>query len=236
MTEFEPRTRRLIAPLWHTIALVAILFAIAGYGAYAQHIAGAGTQLVERRGSALPLYLGLIAAEWGLLRFVVAGGLRKTGTTWSDLVGARWANWRDVSRDFVVAFAVWAAWSIAEALVQRTLGSDSAKGIATLLPRGPLEVAAWIVLSATAGICEEAIFRGYLQKQVEALSGSFSIAVVGQAVIFGVAHGYQGLRNTITIAVLGVIYGALARWRRSLRPGMILHTWMDVFGGLIGRG
>jgi hypothetical protein len=55
MTEVDPGTRRLIAPLRHTIVLVAILFAIAAYGLYAQHAAGSGTQLVER-GVAPPFF------------------------------------------------------------------------------------------------------------------------------------------------------------------------------------
>jgi CAAX protease family protein len=229
--------RRLIAPVRHTVILIAILLGIAAYGVYAQRASGPGDQLVGHRGSALPLYLGLIAAEWGLLRFVVAGGLRKTGTTWRELVGARWAGWTDVARDVAIALAAWAAWTAAESFVQSHLGSDSAKGITTLLPRGPLEGVVWVALSLTAGICEEAVFRGYLQKQFEALTGNAAVAILVQAVIFGIAHGYQGLRNMITIAALGVLYGAIAQWRRNLRAVTILHAWTDVFGGLIaGRG
>ena len=39
-----------------------------------QSHAPAGDQLVERRGSALPLYASLIGAQWLLLRFVVGDG------------------------------------------------------------------------------------------------------------------------------------------------------------------
>ncbi len=227
-----PDDRRLIAPLWHTAALVGFLLAMAAYGVYAERSAGPSPGTTDHRGSALPLYLGLIAAEWGLLRFVVAGGLRLTGTTFRDLVGARWANWRDVARDVGIAFAVWMAWTAVELLAERVLGRESAGGVVSMLPRDPAEVAAWIALSLTAGICEESIFRGYLQKQLQALTGSAAAAITGQALIFGIAHGYQGLRNTVAITVFGVVFGILAQSRRSLRPGMILHTWTDVFGGL----
>lgn len=225
--------RRLIAPLWHTAALTAVLLGIAAWGAYLQASADEKGQLVGQRGSALPLYLSLVAAEWGLVRFVYAGGLRRTGTRLGDLLGARWTTWRDVARDVMLALGVWGAWRLAESLVFRRLLPDSAKGIDTLLPRGPLEVAAWVLLSLSAGFCEEVVFRGYLQRQFRALTGSAAAAVAGQAVLFGLSHGYQGLRSVLTITVIGALYGALAHWRRSLKPGIILHSWMDVLGGIL---
>jgi hypothetical protein len=227
--------RRLIAPLWHTGVLLAVLAALTAYGIYAQSIARSGTQLVQHRGSALPIYLMLIAFEWGLLRFVTAAGLRRTGTRLRDLIGERWASWKDVLRDVAIALAVWAVWTAAEALVGQMLGKDSAKDISSLLPRDPLEIVVWVALSLTAGFCEEAVFRGYLQKQIQALTGSSLVAVLAQAVIFGVSHGYQGLRNVIAITAFGALFGALAVWRRSLRPGMILHAWTDVFSGIFAR-
>lgn len=227
--------RRLIAPLWHTGVLLAVLLVLTAYGVYVQSLPRQGTQLVEHRASALPIYFMLIAFEWGLLRFVTAAGLRRTGTRLRDLIGERWASWQDVLRDVVIALAVWAAWTAAETFIGQRLGRDSAKEISSLLPRDPLEIMAWVALSLTAGFCEEAVFRGYLQKQFEALTGSPLIAVLAQALIFGVSHGYQGLRNVIAITVFGALFGALAVWRRSLKPGMILHTWTDVFSGIFAR-
>jgi len=226
--------RRLIAPLWHTALLVAFLFAIAAYGAYAQHAAKPGPELVERRGSTVPLYLSLLVAEWGLLRFVVAGGLKKTGTTLRDLLGRRWSSWNDVARDVAIALTAWVAWTVSSSLIQHALGHDTAKDISAMLPRSPLEIAAWVALSLTAGFCEEAIFRGYLQTQFRAITGSAVVAVLLQAVVFGVSHGYQGLRNVIAITILGVVYGAIALWRRSLKPTMILHAGTDVMSGIFG--
>jgi membrane protease YdiL (CAAX protease family) len=227
--------RQLIAPVRHTVMLVAILLAIALYGAYVQRAGASKGELVEHRGSMLPLYLSLLAAQWGLLRLVVAGGLRKTGTRLSALLGERWRGWKDVARDVAIAFAAWAAWTALSTAVERSLGSDSARGISTLLPRGPAEVAAWIALSMSAGFCEEIIFRGYLQKQIEAVTGSALLGVTGQAVIFGVSHGYQGLRNVIVITVFGLLFGAIAWQRRNLKPGIILHAWTDIFSGIFVR-
>jgi len=222
----------LVAPLWHTAVLIVILLAIAAYGVYGEAVAHAKHIPAGHRGSTLPIYLSLMAAEWGLFRFVVMGGLRRTGTPLRDLLGARWTGWRDVVRDVVIALLAWAAWSCAEMFASRLLGPDSARWIANLLPRSAPEVAAWVLLSLSAGFCEEVVFRGYLQRQFHALTGSPFLALIAQAILFGVSHGYQGMRNVIAISAFALLYGVLASWRKSLKPGMILHAWTDIVGGL----
>jgi membrane protease YdiL (CAAX protease family) len=224
--------RRLVAPVWHTVVLISIFLAIAAYGAYAQSHAPAGDQLVQRRSSTVPLFLSLMAMQWGLLRFVVAGGLRRTGTSLRDLIGQRWSSWKAVAWDVVIALTVWALWTASTSLVEKALGSDAAKDISGLLPRDPAEIAAWVALSLTAGFCEEVIFRGYLQQQFRALTGSVVLGVLIQSVIFGVSHGYQGIRNVIMITIFGAVFGGLAVWRKSLKPGMVLHAWTDIFSGI----
>jgi len=103
-----------------------------------------------------------------------------------------------------------------------------------LLPRTYSEMAAWVALSVTAGFCEELIFRGYLQRQFLALTGKAQAAVVLQALVFGAAHLYQGWKGAVTITVYGALFGALAVWRKSLRPGMIQHASQDTFTGILG--
>ena len=57
-----------------------------------------------------------------------------------------------------------------------------------------------------------------------------------QSLLFGIAHGYQGIGATIKITLFGLLYGGLALWRRSLRPGMGAHAWSDVYSGWLGVG
>ena len=91
----------------------------------------------------------------------------------------------------------------------------------------------------TAGFCEELVFRGYAQRQFLAHSQSPAIAVVGQGLVFGLMHAYQGWRAVVSITMLGVLFGAFAAWRKTLRPGMVAHAWHDVWAGwlspLLGR-
>ena len=89
----------------------------------------------------------------------------------------------------------------------------------------------WCLVSCTAGFCEEVLYRGYLQHQFAAWTGSAPAAIAIQAVIFGASHGYQGMKQMVIISVLGALYGILANWRRTLVPGMAAHVWSDIYGG-----
>jgi len=122
-------------------------------------------------------------------------------------------------------------WEGAGYAVQRLLGPSNAKSMSTLLPQSLLEILLWIVVSITAGFCEEMIFRGYLQRQLHALGGSIAGAVLGQGLVFGLFHSYQGWKNVIVISVLGIMYGVLAAWRRNLRANIAAHAWSDIWSG-----
>jgi membrane protease YdiL (CAAX protease family) len=95
-----------------------------------------------------------------------------------------------------------------------------------------LEGLLWGALSATAGFVEEVVYRGYLQRQFAAWTGRPRLALVLQAVVFGVTHGYQGVDACIRITVFGLLFGVVAAWRRSLRPGMMAHGLTDLVAGL----
>ncbi len=72
-------------------------------------------------------------------------------------------------------------------------------------------------------VWEEVVFRGFLLTRLRALTGRWWMAVPLSAVLFGLAHGYQGPLAMAMIAVLGIVLALLAVWRRSLLPGMALH-------------
>src|SRR5262249_52314824 len=86
-----------------------------------------------------------------------------------------------------------------------------------------------IVLSCTAGVVEEVIFRGYFQRQLAKLFGNVWVGVLLSGLIFGACHAYEGTLRMIQIAVYGVMFGILVVIRKSLRPGMIAHAMQDSF-------
>jgi hypothetical protein len=121
-------------------------------------------------------------------------------------------------------------------VLNRILGTNPTgiKAVGVLLPQGPLEMIVWIILAVTAGFCEEVIFRGYFQRQFFALTGKSEWAIALQALIFGMAHIYQGVKGALTIAIYGALFGVLAAARKSLRPGIIQHAGQDIFSGIVG--
>lgn len=209
--------------------MLLIQAALVGLGFWLQHRPGSDSVLPQQR-NVLPLYLSVIALEWGLVA-TVRGAVHDRGIKLRDLIGGRWSNWKDVVRDVAICVPFVIVWEGAGYLMHRILGPDQAKSIGTLLPQGGLEVVLWIAVSISAGICEEIVFRGYFQKQFTAYTRSVVGGVLLQGVVFGLGHSYQGLKQVVIIAVLGVLYGWFAAWRKSLRPAMISHAWSDIWGG-----
>lgn len=236
-TDLELRKphRSLLAPIWHTAVLVLILLMVAVGGARLQSRESTGEGIVQQHPAVAPLYLSLIAFEWLLVGFVWFGVRRGSGIRVCDLVGGKWANSRDILRDLGIAVAFWFVWTGAGESVNYFLGPSTAKSVDVLLPQGYVEIMTWVLLSISAGFCEEVVYRGYLQGQFLALTGSATIAILIQGVLFGITHGYQGMKLVMTISVYGILYGLLASWRKSLRPGMISHAWSDIFSGILSK-
>lgn len=225
-------TSQLIAPRAHTAALVVLFLVMAAGGALLQQLAAVHAAPLPAPSRPAGLYLSLIAMEWGLVLYVARAGLRRTGTSLRTLIGGRWASPADVLRDAGMALAAWGVWTRVSWAMERWAGADHAASVSTLLPRHPLDIVLWVALSMSAGFAEELVFRGYLLTQFRAMTHSTWLALVLQAMLFGVSHGYQGVRACVTISLYGLLFGALALGSRSLRPGMLAHAWTDVASGL----
>ena len=230
----ETPAPRLVARPLHTVLLITLFLGLAVSGAIFQQHAHSQPQILQQHPEVVPLYISLIAMEWGLVIYVWRAGLRKTGTKLSELIGGKWANAKDVLKDGGLAIGVWAVWMLVQTAWVRWLGPEHAASIQTYLPQRAMEIVLWIGVSISAGFCEELVFRGYFQRQFQTFTHSRWIALFLQAVLFGIAHGYQGAEACVKIACFGVLYGLLALWRKSLRPGMIAHAGSDILSGIFG--
>jgi membrane protease YdiL (CAAX protease family) len=226
-----PTPRRLIAAPWHTLSIL-LIFAYFGFRASlpSSTIAPESAQPTATHSAVLLKYFLLILSEWGMAYWAWAG-VHWRGRHLSDLTGGRWTNWRSVATDVAIAIPFWFVWEFTAWLVHRAVAGVPAATAPYQPPTGIAEVTLWILLSISAGIGEEIFFRGYLQKQFQAATGSVVAAVILQGAIFGLAHIYQGWKQVIVIAALGILYGALAAWRRNLRANMLTHAWSDIFEG-----
>jgi membrane protease YdiL (CAAX protease family) len=218
----------------HFLVFLGIVVTVTFAGFAAQHRPVAGGGMVETHEHVIPIYLSLMILNW-LLVFFVWRGIRRQGNTFHSLIQGRWASIHDVYRDLILAAAFWGlllgvAWGL-----DHLLSQGQAKSLELLLPRSTVEVGVWILTSISAGFCEEFVFRGYVQRQLFSWSGSTSISVLGQSFLFGMMHAYQGWMPALRIVVLGVLFGALAAWRRTLRVGMIAHAWQDIWAGWLAN-
>jgi len=224
-----------IASWRHFVGFLLIGAGMVALGFLAQHAPtggspGPSSDHLGRHSQAIHIYLAAILMDWALLYYCWVGVHRRGGNL-KTLSGGRWTSWKSLATDVGIAVPFWVLWEGAAYGVHWLLGPSSARSVDTLLPQSLLEILIWIATSVTAGICEEMAFRGYLQKQFNALTGSVVMAVLGQGLVFGLFHSYQGWKNVIVICVLGVLFGILAAWRRNLRTNIMVHAWADIWAG-----
>ena len=229
-----PPKSRLLAPWWHTFILIAVLLLVSLNGTQGKH------PLTEASGSKLLEYLATMVWEWMLVGLVWLGVRKRVSMR--ELIGGRWANWEAFFLDLVYAIAFWFGAMIVLGGMAKLMHLDEGgnmeamrKSLGFLAPGSRLELAVWFCVSTTAGICEEIIFRGYLQRQFAAMSNSMLTGVLLSAAVFGASHGYEGIARMLLIAVFGLMFGLLAWWRKSLRPGMMAHAWHDALSGAVLR-
>ena len=178
------------------------------------------------------LYLTLIAMELLRVWYVIAGA-RANGNGVMNIVGRGWNTWRDCPRDCLLAIGTIVVVAVTARALVFLLG-NWLPDTAFMLPTNFGESTGWIVLSITGGIYEEIAYRGYLQRQLWAFIRSLPVAVCLQAVAFGAVHLYQGWKPVVVIVGIGLVLGSVAAWRRSIIPGTIAHSILDILGGLLG--
>ena len=236
-----------VAPAWHTIVLIAAVLAYSAASAVRFNAAHAAPHRI-------PSYLSTIAIELVMLAWVLFG-LRWKKVPFRILLGVNSLRIGSIALDLGIAFLFWAGsmmvlgvtavmWFAVEALVTHrsifaVLAGETAsqqhrvQTLTQLAPSSAAEIAVWILLCIVAGFVEEAVFRGYLQHQCIAWTrGSAVAGVLIPSLVFGAAHAYEGARSMFLIAVFGAMLGALAFFRRGLRPGIVAHSWHDLAVGL----
>ena len=150
--------RRPVAPTWHTVVFLVIVFAAAALSAE-RH----GDKLV--RSGHVFTYLFTMGWEWLLVGFVLWGA-RKHGVTLKELVGGKWKSPEDGLIDVAIAVGFWIVAALILVLAAAAAGlldphnlETAKKNVDVLKPHGALENGLWVCLSITAGFCEEVMFR-----------------------------------------------------------------------------
>jgi len=230
----SPTTTKAIAPLWNTLLVMALILANSLLGS-------TKTSHIKAGNARILVYSGTFVVE--LILFLIMWlGIRKRIRV-RELIGGGWNKVEDFLLDLGIGivFLIVAAFLLAGLRI--ALGTldlthldkqleETKRTLGPLIPHSKLEAGLFVLLSMCAGFFEEVIFRGYLQRQIGNVSGRIWVGITASAVLFGAAHGYQGWRMMIVIAVFGAFFGILAHFRRSLRPGIIAHAIQDAYSGV----
>jgi membrane protease YdiL (CAAX protease family) len=174
-----------------------------------------------------------VATQWGLCVLTVAVWAWQ-GHAWTALPLFSPVPWR-IGVGVVVAAAVVAlmlqqvatvrGFARARATVRRQIGD-----LEPFLPLTPRELAWFRVLSVTAGVCEEWLYRGVLTTLLAVWLG-LPAAVALAGVAFGFAHAYQGWSGIARTAMVGLCMSGIVLLSGSLVPAMIVHAAIDLGSG-----
>lgn len=215
----------LAAPLWHTILL--LFFLLVPWSWWLPFLKiPSGLQHED-----LPfIYIIQLQFQW-ILFLIMWLGLLAGPIRFRELIGNRWKTASDFFRDLGLGTAVMML-NLAVAFVIVVLFRPTHHHSSPLDPHKLVDLIGFIPIALTAGFTEEAICRGYLQRQLHALTGSPAVAIGLQAAIFSLSHGYElPIYNLTAKFIVGVAFGMLAFRRKSLLPGMLGHSAQDCLVG-----
>lgn len=137
----------------------------------------------------------------------------------------------DLGSGFLVFLGGWATMLVV-GLALRPLHPAAPTGVVrAMAPHTGPELALWMLVSLSAGVGEEFVFRGYLLRQFTRWWGSPALAIAGTAVLFGCMHFYEGGNAVVLIGALGALFGLIAVRRGDLRTVMVAHFLQDAFTG-----
>ena len=180
-------------------------------------------------------FLFLMVFEWAWF-FIAWFRIRRFGkVTFAQLVGGSWNRTSRVFLDLGIGLGVLIVMLALGTLLQQFLSrfESASAPLRAVVPQNVLEASAFLAAALTAGFVEEFVFRGYLQRQLTAFSGSVVIGSALQILLFIQGHYFQGLVRLIPVALFGLLFTVLALWRKSLRPGMIAPGLGDGFGPIL---
>lgn len=101
------------------------------------------------------------------------------------------------------------------------------------LPKTQTELTWFTLLSISAGICEEIIFRLFLFTFLLE-HAHISIAFVLTNIIFALSHIGSGKQNLLSSFILGLLFTAIYYFTDNIWIAIILHAGIDINTGLLG--
>ena len=114
----------------------------------------------------------------------------------------------------------------------RTLEDGQMALIEQILTQDFSLVFAISMLALTPAICEEVLFRGFIQRQSERSLGAWG-GILFSGIIFGFYH--LRLTQAIPLSLLGIFMAWLTWQTRSLWPAILVHFINNAFAAVLGK-
>jgi membrane protease YdiL (CAAX protease family) len=191
--------------------------------------------------------LSFFAVRQGSLNFgIVASAtiLRDLGLV-SLILFFLWCNGEPVSRlgwtfknrgkDILLGIGLYIPFFFGANLLESGLRAAGFSAPSTPLPssiavKGIPEFLLASALVVVVALAEEIIFRGYLILRFKAVTGSLTAALFFSAAVFSLGHGYEGSAGVITVGIMGLVFGLIYVWRKSLVVSIVMHFLQDFIG------
>ena len=217
---------------WLIFAVLAVLLPWRGRARLKRMLAAPQISTVER----LALYASTIAFQW-FIAGVAGWRAWARGFNRGDLGLIVQGPWR-VAIVAVVGAAILAS---LQWLNLRRMGRSSSKArefmqalAERILPQSTNELVPYLALAATAGLCEEFLYRGFAMAVLTRVGLPAWAVVLASSVLFGLAHVYQGRGGFVSTLVLGAVFGAARIAYDGLIPVMAWHFAIDAVAGIAG--
>lgn len=98
-----------------------------------------------------------------------------------------------------------------------------------LLPTNGGERAQFALVAIAAGVCEEIVFRGWVTSALHTHAGlGGTTLLIASAIVFGLAHAYQGVVGIVLTGYIGAVLAALFGATGSLVVPIVLHCLVDL--------
>ena len=98
--------------------------------------------------------------------------------------------------------------------------------LAPFLPKTARQHRWGMALSLSAGVAEEIAYRGFVMWMLAFFMPVYAVIAV-QALVFGLAHAYQGWGGAVGTAILGAVIGLVYWATGSLFLPILLHVLVD---------
>jgi membrane protease YdiL (CAAX protease family) len=191
----------------------------------------------ERPRTRTRAYRVVIVGEW-LFALAALAIWTANGRSWSALSLSLPHGWRLVLGAMlvlaVVALLLLQRSIVARLSTARRVAARPKLGALTfMIPRTREEQLWFLTLAATAGFCEELLFRGYLPWLLVPWLGSIGSMTLA-VILFGLGHAYQGRSGIVKVMITGAVMAIVVLATRSLIPAMLLHALIDTEAATAG--